>query len=142
MRASDIAMLIVPVSTNPVEKPVSSSSVRKVSMLRWTIARVPHVRRAWVTRPAACHVVPEVSVFCSRSTTSLQPRLARWYAVLAPITPPPTMTTWARVGSSLAMGSTSFVATEPVAPGHRTPCADLLTCSVGPVRSDNGDVDA
>jgi len=42
--------------------------------------------------PAACQVDPEVSSLFSRSSTSLQPILARWYNTLAPTTPPP-MTT-------------------------------------------------
>jgi len=33
---------------------------------------------AWVIRPAACQVVPEVSRLRSSRTTSDQPRLARW----------------------------------------------------------------
>src|SRR5438046_917569 len=50
------------------------------------------------TRPAACHVVPPPSSFCSSSNTSFQPSLARWYAMLHPTMPPPTMMTWVWVG--------------------------------------------
>jgi hypothetical protein len=85
---------------DPVAKPVSSSSVWKTRRLRRTISRVPYVGLAWVIRPAACQVVPEVSRLRSSSTTSVQPRLARWYAVLQPATPPPTMTTRALAGSA------------------------------------------
>src|SRR5215471_3941471 len=52
-------------------------------------------------RPAACQVVPLVNCLRSRRTMSLQPILARWYAVETPMTPPPTMTTRARAGRSV-----------------------------------------
>src|ERR671918_2876914 len=41
----------------------------------------------------------------SSSTTSFTPRAARWYAVLAPITPPPTTTASAVLGISVARTS-------------------------------------
>ena len=46
-----------------------------------------------VTIPAACHVDPLVSSPLSRSSTSVQPFRARWYAMLQPAMPPPTITT-------------------------------------------------
>src|SRR5580692_8720760 len=58
--------------------------------------------RSWPTSPAACHVVPLVSCLRSRRTMSLQPIRVRWYATEQPMTPPPTMTTLARVGRSSA----------------------------------------
>src|SRR3990172_3311368 len=56
--------------------------------------------RSWPTRPAECHVEPQVSSPRSRRTTSVQPILVRWYPMLHPPTPPPMMTTCACVGSS------------------------------------------
>src|SRR3546814_7182647 len=43
--------------------------------------------------PAACQVEPAVSSLRSSSTTSDQPRFARWYRALTPTTPPPITTT-------------------------------------------------
>jgi hypothetical protein len=40
-------------------------------------------------KPAACHVVPDVSLSRSNSNTSSTPRFAKWYATLVPIIPPP-----------------------------------------------------
>src|SRR5438552_2925406 len=57
------------------------------------------VARRRPTSPAACHVVPPASWFCSSSTTSFQPSFARWYATLQPTIPPPTMRTLLSVGS-------------------------------------------
>src|SRR5260370_35648651 len=59
------------------------------------------VARNWPTSPAACQVVPQVSLPCSSRTTSVQPSLARWYAVLAPAIPPPTTTTCALGGQPM-----------------------------------------
>ena len=36
------------------------------------------VAPSWPTKPAACHVVPDVSWSLSSKTTSFQPNLARW----------------------------------------------------------------
>ena len=49
--------------------------------------------------PAACQVVPAVSWRRSSNTVSFQPSLARWYAMAAPITPPPMITTRAWSGN-------------------------------------------
>ena len=56
--------------------------------------------RSWPTRPAEWKVEPLVSSLRSSSTTSRSPSLARWWAIDAPPTPPPMMTTRARSGSS------------------------------------------
>src|SRR3954468_24957793 len=61
--------------------------------------------RIWPTRPAACHVVPHVSLPCSSSSTSCSPSAARWYAVEQPAMPPPTTTMRACVGSVIATRS-------------------------------------
>src|SRR5690242_5738502 len=45
------------------------------------------------SRPAACHVEPEVSSLRSSRTTSDQPFLTRAYSVPTPTTPPPITTT-------------------------------------------------
>ena len=52
-----------------------------------------HTNLIWPMRPAACQVVPLVSLCFSSSNTSFHPRFARLYAMLQPITPPPTTTT-------------------------------------------------
>src|SRR5215470_14742222 len=51
------------------------------------------VARSCPTNPAACQVVPQVSLPCSSSTTSVTPSRVRWYAAEAPAMPPPTITT-------------------------------------------------
>src|SRR5690348_7975183 len=58
--------------------------------------------RIWPTRPAACQVVPHVSLPCSTSSTSFSPRSARWYAVEQPAMPPPTITMRAERGNVIA----------------------------------------
>src|ERR1700682_1200381 len=58
------------------------------------------VARNCPTSPAACQVVPQVSLPCSSRTTSVHPSLVRWYAVLAPAMPPPTTTTCAFRGQA------------------------------------------
>src|SRR5256885_1278566 len=50
----------------------------------------------WVTRPAAWQVEPLVSSPLSSSRVAFSPALARWYATLAPVMPPPITTAWAR----------------------------------------------
>jgi len=50
--------------------------------------------------PAACHVVPDVSVCFSRSMTSSTPSLDRWYAMDVPMIPPPMIQTLVFVGSA------------------------------------------
>ena len=57
-------------------------------MLEGGIGREAHMLPI---RPAACHVVPLVSVFCS-STTTLCPCFASCHAAEAPTIPPPTTT--------------------------------------------------
>src|SRR5882672_3733825 len=65
------------------------------------------------TRPAACHVVPPASWFCSSRTTSFQPSLARWYAILHPTMPPPTMTTLVSLLTLEYLVQLAFRAREP-----------------------------
>src|SRR5215831_5540757 len=102
MRSAVRATMMPPHRRNPADRPVSASS-RSYRPVEYCTSRVPlSVARSWPTRPAACQVVPQDSWPCSRSSTSLQPASVRWYATLAPITPPPMITTWARLGSSLA----------------------------------------
>src|SRR4029079_10964022 len=59
--------------------------------------------RIWPTSPAACQVVPHVSLPCSTSSTSLSPRRARWYAVEQPAMPPPTITMREERGSGMVV---------------------------------------
>jgi hypothetical protein len=57
------------------------------------------------TPPAALLVEPEASSFISSSTTSAIPASARWNAMLVPITPPPTTTIDARLGTMEVTGA-------------------------------------
>ena len=66
--------------------------------------------RSCPTRPAACHVAPCVSCSRSSSATSRSPRLARWYAMLQPTTPPPMMTM--RLFAGTAMGDRFLVSAQ------------------------------
>ena len=81
--------MIIPTSMKPhglkpVDRPVSSSRTREYRSLVYLRIDVdvsdidPYV----TIRPAACHVVPDVSLSRSRSTTLQAPllSLARWYA--------------------------------------------------------------
>ena len=61
--------------------------------------------RSWPTSPAEWNVEPLVSSLRSTSTTSVTPSLARWYATLAPPTPPPMTTTRADEGRSVTAAS-------------------------------------
>ena len=64
---------------NPVECPVSCSSrAYRSREYRLKNRAVSSVIPAEVISPAACQVVPAVSWCCSSSTTSVQPRCARW----------------------------------------------------------------
>ena len=59
----------------PVARPVSASSrPYRSSVYRRISVDVSEVEPKVTMRPAACHVVPEVSLSRSRSTTSVQPR--------------------------------------------------------------------
>ena len=58
------------------------------------------VPRTCETSPAACHVVPAVSPTRSITTTSVHPSRARWYAIEAPMIPPPTIATRAPAGGA------------------------------------------
>src|ERR1700704_5106179 len=63
------------------------------------------LERSWPTSPAEWNVEPLVSSLRSSSTTSRSPSLARWWAIEAPPTPPPMMTTRALSGSSRALAT-------------------------------------
>jgi len=78
---------------NPTSIPVRSGRVFEKSSFVYFLQSVEvWEREPKVTiRPAACQVVPEVSLSFSRSSTFC-PRSARWKAVEAPMIPPP-MTT-------------------------------------------------
>src|SRR5262245_18319291 len=76
-------------------------------------------------RPAACHVVPEVSRSRSRTTTSVQPMWARWYAAEQPMTPPPTITTRACEGTVMLRTQD----TRHGASGSRRPNSLRDTCN-------------
>src|SRR5450432_1578756 len=84
-----------PTSCQPGSLPVSCrrSAYRPTEYIIIRV-RLTDERRCQ-TRPAGCQVDPEVRSYCSTSTTSFQPSRARWYAMLAPPTPPPITTAWA-----------------------------------------------
>ena len=90
-----------PVACQPT--PLSASSDSNWLRPYWVMATMASQCLSCVTRPAACQVAPEVSVFCS-STSTLLPCFARLSAVLAPTMPPPTTTTSTEVGSSAGAG--------------------------------------
>src|SRR5271168_390499 len=76
------------------------------------------LERNWPTSPAEWKVEPLVSSLRSSSTTSRSPSLARWWAIEAPPTPPPTMTTRARSGSSRALATVLLPCAPVRAPGR------------------------
>src|SRR5882672_7469457 len=94
MRSGLEARRSPPTSCQPGSLPVS----RRRSAYRPTEYIIIRVRltddRSWPTSPAECQVDPDVRSYCSTSTT-FQPSRARWYAMLAPPTPPPITTAWA-----------------------------------------------
>src|ERR1039457_3653468 len=69
--------------------------------------------RSWPTSPAEWKVDPLVSSLRSSSTTSRSPSLARWWAIEAPPTPPPMITTRARSGSSRGRGAKRLLDARP-----------------------------
>ncbi|OQC06782.1 MAG: hypothetical protein BWX79_02018 [Alphaproteobacteria bacterium ADurb.Bin100] len=78
MRSGVRATLTLPHCFQPVARPVSASSVAYSSMPYLLITVMLRFGRICPTRPAACQVVPLVSLPCSRSSTSVLPSLARW----------------------------------------------------------------
>src|SRR3954447_13185659 len=87
--------------TNSTCCPITASQRSSSSRLRSerrTLSSSANCRR---TPPAERDVDPLASVSRSSSTTSATPPVARWNAALAPIAPPPMMTTSARAGRSL-----------------------------------------
>ena len=98
-RSGDDASRMPPHSTQPGSVSGSAASSRYSSALR-IIIRVRFTEpRSWPTSPAEWNVEPLVSSPRSSTTTSVTPLRARWCAMLAPPTPPPTMTMRARPGS-------------------------------------------
>src|SRR5882762_5563954 len=87
-------------------------------------------------RPAACHVVPEVSRSRSSRTMSFQPITARWYATEVPMTPPPTTTTraWAGMlaGGELAAVTGSGCPAQKRDLGTILQIAPMVLTSAGP----------
>ena len=77
MRSGVRATLTLPHCFQPVARPVSASSVAYSSMPYLLICVMLRFGRIWPTRPAACQVVPLVSLPCSSSSTSVCPSLAR-----------------------------------------------------------------
>ncbi len=76
-RSGVFATFRLPHCFQPVARPVSASSDEYSSMPYWLIRVALRVARVWPTRPAACQVVPHVSLPCSSSTTSVTPSFAR-----------------------------------------------------------------
>ena len=67
-----------PTGLNPVDCPVSASSLEYSSRVYWRIdMEVSLMEPKQVISPAACQVVPDVSRSLSRSTTSDHPRWPR-----------------------------------------------------------------
>src|SRR4030088_295679 len=86
------------------------------------------LERSWPTRPAEGKGDPLVSSFRSSRTTSRSPSLARWWAIEAPPTPPPMMTTRARSGSSRGLAT----ARARAPPDRREPVLELRFLDGGP----------
>src|SRR4029453_18889758 len=95
-RYGEEARCSVPTWCHPTSTPVSASSSGYSSTPSIIIRVWLTEFRSWATRPAEWNVDPLVSSERSRSRTSFQPSFVRWYAMLAPATPPPTTTTRAR----------------------------------------------
>ena len=90
-----------PTGENPVAMPVSPGRMLRYSSfvyLRISVDVSDRDPKVTIS-PAACHVVPLVSVSRSRRTTFRHPSFARWYAVDVPMIPPPTTTTSASAGT-------------------------------------------
>ena len=77
IRSRVLATLTLPHCFQPVASPVSASSVAYSSMPYLLIRVIVRFGRIWPTRPAACQVVPQVSLPCSRTSTSFSPSAAR-----------------------------------------------------------------
>ena len=71
------ARLIEPFCLNPVACPVSASSECRSSEVYLASSVMRRVARSCPISPAACHVVPQVSLPCSSRSTSRLPSLAR-----------------------------------------------------------------
>jgi len=72
-----VAVLTEPFCRKPVAWPVSASSDRYSSAVYFASSVRLRVARNCPTSPAACQVVPEVSLLRSSSTTSVMPILVR-----------------------------------------------------------------
>ena len=78
MRSGVRATFTLPHCFQPVASPVSASSVLYSSMPYLLITVMLRLGRICPTSPAACQVVPLVSLPCSSKTTSVLPARARW----------------------------------------------------------------
>src|SRR5271156_2770797 len=96
------------------------------------------LERNWPTSPAEWKVEPLVSSLRSSSTTSRSPSLARWCAIEAPPTPPPTMTTRARSGSSRGRGGKPFL--QPRVRGGGVEALEVRARVAGEVEVELGDL--
>src|SRR2546425_13022025 len=101
MRSSDLATIRLPTCFHPTECPVSCSNCEYSSTVYLLIRVMLLLVRRRPTKPAACHDVPPPSWPCSNKMTSFHPSFARWYATLVPMTPPPTMMTFASLGKEV-----------------------------------------
>ena len=71
------ATFTLPHCFQPVAKPVSASSLAYSSMPYLLMRVMLRLGRIWPTKPAACQVVPQVSLPCSSSNTSFTPICVR-----------------------------------------------------------------
>jgi hypothetical protein len=86
-----------------MSQPGRSPKAAKASRLRRAMRMLTGSENCARTPPAARLVEPEASASRSTSSTSATPASARWKAMLAPMTPPPTTTTEADAGSGEAV---------------------------------------
>src|SRR4051812_4065676 len=96
MRSGELASRSEPTSRQPHSSPSSRYSATESIIIRVSGT----LERSWPTSPAEWKVEPLVSSARSTRTTSRSPAATRCAAIDTPPTPPPTMTTRARAGSS------------------------------------------
>ena len=103
IRSGDDASRMPPDSTQPTG--CSPCCSCRYSSTEYMFIRVSvGSARSCPTSPAEWNVEPLVRSARSTSTTSVRPSSARWYATLAPPTPPPMTTTDADVGNARPVG--------------------------------------